>query len=125
MYNEILQKKVWAVVGANDKKDKFGYKVYKKLKECGYTVYPINPGLSEIFGDVCYKSLADLPEKVDVVNFVVPEAIGISTLEKMKELDLKTAWLQPGADKVAVVEKAHELGIEAITACVLVALRDR
>ena len=26
---EMLKKKVWAVVGANTKPDKFGYKIYK------------------------------------------------------------------------------------------------
>lgn len=119
---QALECKKWAVVGASDSKEKFGFKIYRKLKTHGYEVYPVNPGLSEVMGDKCYASLADLPTKVDVVDFVVNEKIGLTVLEQMKELGLTTAWLQPGADSQAVIDKAKELGLTPIQACVLVAL---
>ena len=38
---EALKRKVWAVVGATDNKEKFGYKIYKNLKLEGY-IYAMN-----------------------------------------------------------------------------------
>jgi predicted CoA-binding protein len=39
----MLEKKIWAVVGANNDPDKYGNIIYKKLKSRGYEVYPVNP----------------------------------------------------------------------------------
>lgn len=119
---QALQQKKWAVVGASDNKDKFGFKIYRKLKAHGYEVYPVNPGIAEVLGDKCYANLAELPVKVEVVDFVVNEKIGLTVLQEMQELGIKTAWLQPGADSKVVIEKAQELGITALPACVLVEL---
>lgn len=120
---QALQCKKWAVVGATDNKDKFGFKIYRKLKAHGYEVYPVNPGLNEVLGDKCYAKLSDIPVKIDVVDFVVNEKIGLTVLQEMQELGITTAWLQPGADSKAVIDKAQELGVTSIQACVLVALR--
>lgn len=119
---QALACKKWAVVGATDNRDKFGFKIYRKLKNHGYEVYAVNPGLSKVLGEKCYATLAELPVKVDVVDFVVNEKIGLDVLQQMQELGIATAWLQPGADSKAVLDKAEELGINAIQACVLVAL---
>ena len=52
---DALAEKVWAVIGATHKTDKFGYKIYKCLKEHGYEVYPVNPNVTSIDGDTCYQ----------------------------------------------------------------------
>ncbi len=115
-----LKKKKWAVLGATSRKEKFGYKIYTHLKQHGYTVYAVNPNVTEIDGDVCYPSLHALPEVPEVVDFVVPENIGVMALQDCKALGIHTVWLQPGADRPKVVEKAKELGLEVIQSCVLV-----
>lgn len=63
--------KKWAVVGANQNPEKFGYKIYKMLKEAGFVVYPVNPAHDEVLGDRCYRDLHSLPEQVDMVSVVV------------------------------------------------------
>lgn len=40
---KMLQKKVWAVAGVTERKDRYGYKIWKKLKEHDYETYGINP----------------------------------------------------------------------------------
>lgn len=119
----LIQKKVWAVLGATHKTDKFGYKIFKHLVDHGYTVYPINPNLKEIDGIACYPSILDVPETPDVVDFVVPEAIGLVALEQCKEKGVPAVWLQPGADKLAVVKKANELGFKVVQDCVLIQIK--
>ena len=109
---DALAEKVWAVIGATHKTDKFGYKIYKCLKEHGYEVYPVNPNVTSIDGDTCYPSLSALPVVPGVVDFVVPEAAGLAAIDECKQLGIKTIWLQPGADKPAVLAKAKEVGLD-------------
>ncbi|WP_273320355.1 CoA-binding protein [Vallitalea guaymasensis] len=118
----MLESKKWAVVGATDDQDKFGYKIYKKLKDNNYTVYPISVKCKEIDGDKAYKELADLPEKVDVVDFVVNPRIGISIIKQCKDLGINNVWLQPGTVSEEILQYAKDNDIEAVQACVLVAL---
>ena len=117
-----LKQNVWAVIGAAHKTDKFGYKIYKCLKDHGYEVYPVNPNITEIDGDTCYPNLSALPVVPAVVDFVVPEAVGLAALDECHRLGISTVWLQPGADKPSVVEKANALGLHVIQDCVLVQL---
>jgi uncharacterized protein len=60
----MLEKKIWAVIGANNDPDKFGNIIYKRLKSEGYTVYPVNPMYEEVEGDPCYPDLESLPLQV-------------------------------------------------------------
>ncbi len=39
MEKKLLEKKIWAVAGANQNPEKYGNKIYKRLKERGYEVY--------------------------------------------------------------------------------------
>lgn len=116
---EALQKKVWAVVGATPKPEKFGYKVYTVLKNNGYEVYPVHPNAIEIDGDPVYRSILDLPVVPDVVDLVVGEEPGLKAVAECAEKGVKTIWLQPGADKPRVLEAAREAGINVIQDCVL------
>lgn len=93
---QALDQKVWAVIGATHKTEKFGYKIYKCLKDHGYEVYPVNPNIAEIDGDICYSSLSALTLLPAVVDFVVPEAAGLAALDECKELGISVVWLQPG-----------------------------
>ena len=59
---------------------------------------------------------------LSVVDFVVPEAAGLAAIDECKQLGIKMIWLQPGADKPAVLAKAKEVGLDYIQDCVLVQL---
>lgn len=122
----ILQLKNWAVVGATDNKEKFGYKIYKCMKDAGYTVYPVNPGVEEIEGDKCYPNLESLPTKPDAVDVVVAPRVGVQIIQQCAQLGINTAWLQPGANGDTVIETAKQLGLDVIhDACIMVEIRQR
>lgn len=119
----MLAKKVWAVVGASENPEKFGYKIYNKLKSKGYTVYPVNPNYDTINGDKCYKDLSSLPEKPDVIDMVVAPKHGKKVIEEAAELGIRDIWLQPGTYDDELMKLIEEKGLNAVQACVLVALR--
>ena len=122
--HSMLNLKVWAVLGATDNKDKFGYKIFKILEDAGYKVYPVNPGVDSILGDKCYPTLSALPVKPDAVNFVVPPKVGEPIIAECVALGIKNVWLQPGANGDNVVNAAKKEELNVIhKSCILVELR--
>jgi len=112
---EFLRKEnVFAVVGVSRDKKKYGYKVYKNLKEAGYKVYPINPNAKEIDGEKCYPSLSHLPEKPDVVNLVVQPRVTEQIVKECKKLGIRKVWMQPGSESKKAVNFCLENNIEVV-----------
>jgi len=121
---EMLGKKVWAVIGATPDSKKFGYKIYKKLKDNGYTVYGINPNYESLEGDKIYSSLKDLPEKPECVDMVVNPKVTKAVLMEVEELGIEYVWFQPGTFNKDVINTAEERNLNIVyNDCVLVALR--
>jgi uncharacterized protein len=119
----MLEKKVWAVVGANQKPDKYGNMIYRKLKLRGYEVYAVNPVYDKIEGDRCYKDLSSLPKLPDVIDMVVSPKRAKPVIEEAAKLGIKYIWFQPGTYDDETLEMANKLNLEAVQACVLVATR--
>lgn len=123
---EMLNKKVWVVSGVTAKKDKFGYKIWKILKEHDYETYGVNPNYDEIEGDKVYHSVKELPIKADVLDMVVAPKIGINTLDEAKEAGIEYIWFQPGTYNDEVLTKAKELGFKILyDDCVYATLRNK
>lgn len=118
---KMLEKKVWAVVGATPNEEKFGYKLYKRLVETGYEVYGVNPVYDKIGDDVIYENLSSLPVVPEVLDIVVSPKRALPVLEEAAKLGIKYIWFQPGTYDDEVLQKAEELGLEHVLACVLVA----
>ena len=69
--DQFLSLKTLAVVGVSSNKQKFGSMAYLDLKTKGYTVYPVNPKLTEFDGTKCYPSLKALPKGVEGAVLVI------------------------------------------------------
>jgi len=117
---DFMAKKKFAVVGASDNPSKTGNRIVKDLKNRGYEVYPINPRLKELEGLACYCNLADIPCKVDVVDFVVPPEVTEKTLVQCKELGLNRIWLQPGSESEKAIEYCRDNNLDVVhSVCVM------
>lgn len=106
--SEFMKQKRFAVVGATDNVEKFGYKIFKNLQERGYEVYPVNPKLEELEGIQAYHTLSDIPKKIDVVDFVVPPAVTKEILKECKKLGLRRIWLQPGSESEEAIKYCND-----------------
>lgn len=109
-----------AVLGVNKDHDSYANKIVRKIKALNKVTYPINPKYDELFGDIVYESIEKCPSTPDLVVFVVNPTIGINYLENIKELGIKTIWLQPGTISVELLEEAQRLELNVVDACVLV-----
>jgi uncharacterized protein len=119
----MLEKKVWAVVGANEDPGKYGNMIYRKLLLRGYEVYPVNPSYENLEGHKCYCDLSSLPVKPDVIDMVVSPKRGKPVIEEAAKLGIKNIWLQPGTHDEELLKLIEDKGMTAVQACVLVALR--
>lgn len=111
---KMLEKKIWAVVGMTERKERFGYKIWKILKEHNYKAYGVNPNYEEIEGEKIYNTVLDLPEKPDVIDMVVNPIIAIKILDQAKEAGIKYIWFQPGSFNDEVIAKAKEMDFKIL-----------
>ena len=110
--DEILTaSKIIAVVGFSPKENRPSYMVGKYLMDAGFTVYPVNPGVKEILGQVSYPDLSSIPDSIDIVNIfrrsedvypVVEAAIGIKA---------KVVWMQQGIENKEAAILAEKAGL--------------
>ncbi len=103
-----------AVVGVSANPEKWGYKVYKTLKQMFRKVYAVNPRHAEISGEKCYPDLNSLPEKPDVVITVVPPKVTEEIVRTAKELGIRKIWMQPGSESRGAVEFCRKNRIECV-----------
>jgi len=64
----VVRPTVIAVIGLSDKETRPSYRVARKMQRLGYKIIPINPSHSQILGEKCYKSLAEIDHDVDVIQ---------------------------------------------------------
>ena len=114
--------KTVAVVGASSHPHKFGNQAVRRFLRQGYTVVPINRRDTEIEGLKTYRSVLDVPGKIDMVTIYVPPAEGLDVLVEVAAKGIPEVWINPGAESPEVIRRARELGLEPIVACSLMAL---
>jgi predicted CoA-binding protein len=113
-----------AVIGATDDPSKYGGIVYRQMKGMGYRVMAVNPGRGTVDGDPAYPDLAALPERPDIVNFVVPASTGARVADEALELGYTNLWFQPGAESPALTHRLMEAGASVLEdACIMVRAR--
>jgi predicted CoA-binding protein len=86
--------KTIAIVGLSRNELRASYFVGYYLRRHGYRVIAVNPRETEIFGEQSFKSLADVPVPVDIVNvFRAPEALPGIAAEAVA-IGAKSLWCQ-------------------------------
>ena len=103
-----------AVVGLSANWYRPSYFAAKYMQEHGYRVIPVNPMYDEVLGEKCYKSLADIPEKVDLVDcFRKSEEIA-SLADDAIAIGAKVLWMQLGVQNAEARRKAEGAGLEVV-----------
>ena len=93
-----MKESVVAVIGASSNREKWGYKIYKKLKKSGFEVYAVNFNYDMIDEDKCYNDLKSLPVVPEMVITVIPPNETIKIVRECKNLGIKKVWMQPGSE---------------------------
>ncbi len=83
-----------AVVGASRDPHKAGGSVPYGLQQRGFRIIPVNPYADELFGERVYRSLAEVTEKVDLVDVFRPAADAPEIARQAVAIGAGALWLQ-------------------------------
>ena len=109
----LAETKTIAVVGlsGNPLRPSFGVSEY--MQQAGYRIIPVNPAEESILGEKSYRTLEEIPERVDCVDVfrkseAVPEIVASAI-----QIGAKSIWLQEGVvhDEAAAVAEAAGLTV--------------
>jgi predicted CoA-binding protein len=111
-----------AVIGASPKPDRYAFRPLQLLAKHGHRAIPINPAFDEILGEKCYRSIADVAEKIDTVTLYLSEVRSNPLIDEIIDAKPRRIIMNPGAENDALSEKARACGIEVVEDCTLVML---
>ena len=101
-----------AIIGLSPDETKASNMVARYLLSKGYKIIPIYPKEEMILGEKVYRSLSEVPDRVDMVDmFRKPEIADTLIEEAIKRGDVKYFWLQLGIVNDAAIKKAIEAGM--------------
>ncbi len=100
-----------AVVGLSSSSWRPSHGVAAYMQRAGYRVVPVNPNETAVLGEKAYASLADVPEKFDLVDvFRRPEEAG-TTVDQAIAVGAKAVWLQEGVIDHQAAQRAVDAGL--------------
>jgi len=107
--------KTIAVLGLSPDPQKASYRVAKYLQGAGYKIVPVYPKEDTILGEKVYRSLAEIPFPVDMVDiFRKPKALELIADACIERGDVKVFWAQQGIVNNAAAQKAKDAGMEVV-----------
>ena len=105
---EFIETKTYAIAGVSRDRKKFGNYVFRKLKEKGYQLYPINPNATEIDGSDCYADISALPADVTHLVVITPKNQTLQVVEAAVNRGIQNIWVQQSAETREVMDFARD-----------------
>ena len=106
--------RVIAMVGLSANWYRPSFFAAKYMQEHGYRVIPVNPQYAEVLGEKCYKSLKDIPERVDMVDcFRRTEEI-LPLCEDAIAIGARVLWQQIGVVNREAARRAEAAGLDVV-----------
>src|SRR5438309_6738714 len=103
--------KTIAVVGLSSDPGRPSYGVASYMRRKGYKVIPVNPNEREVFGDISYPMLSDVPEKVELVDIFRRSSEAGKAVDEAIALGAKGVWLQEGVIDQSAADRAAAAGL--------------
>ncbi|KAF0151195.1 MAG: CoA-binding domain protein [Ignavibacteria bacterium] len=108
---DFLSQRKIAIAGVSRKpQTEVGNAIYKKFKEAGYTVFPINPNAEYVEGDRCYKNLSETPEKADAVFIAANPAAAPEIIKQCLDNGITRVWFHKGLGNGSYNKEAAQYG---------------
>ena len=107
--------KTIAILGLSPDESKASNIVAKYLQNAGYKIVPVYPKEDEILGEKVYRSLAEIPFEIDMVDiFRKPAAFDAVADACITRGDVKVFWGQLGLVNNAAAQKAKDAGMKVV-----------
>ena len=105
-----------AVVGASPRPHRPSHGVMRFLQRHGYRCIPVNPfaGGGDILGERVYARLADIGEKIDMVDIFRRSDVAGAVVDEAIAVGVKAVWMQLDVRDDAASARAEAHGIKVV-----------
>jgi len=103
-----------AVVGASSKQDRPSHGVMKILLGADFQVIPVTPRETTVLGRTAYPSLADIHERVDIVDVFRRAEETPAIADEAVDIGAKVLWLQLGISNEDAAARAQHGGLTVV-----------
>lgn len=116
---EFLSGKRIAVAGVSRGADSAANPVYRKLRDRGYEVFPVNPNASELEGARCYADLASIPGELDGVLIATHPGVSAQVVRQAADRRVRRIWFHRSFGQGSVSEAAVQLCKQEGMSCIV------
>lgn len=106
---EFLDQRRIAVAGVSREPGQAANAIYRRLRDAGYEVYPINPAADEVEGERCWPSVSALPERPDGVLIATHPAAAPEVARDCVEAGVPRVWMHRSFGTGSVSDEATEI----------------
>jgi predicted CoA-binding protein len=99
------------VVGASRMPAKAAHSVPAHMQQHGWRIVPVNPHADEILGERVYRTLADIPEQVGMVDVFRPSQATPDIARQAVAAGATALWLQLGIASAEARAIARDAGL--------------
>lgn len=103
-----------AVVGLSSSTGRPSHGVAAYMQRQRYRVIPVNPNETEVLGEKAYASLADVPEKIDLVDIFRRSDEAGKAVDEAIAVGAKAVWLQEGVIDHNAAQRAVDAGLMVV-----------
>ena len=107
---EFLSHRRIAVAGVSRATQDAANAIYKRMRQLGFEVFPVNPHADVVEGDRCYHSVAAVPGPIEGVVIVTPPSAAADVVAQCAAAGVPRVWIHRSIG-------GGSLSAEAVTAC--------
>jgi predicted CoA-binding protein len=108
----------FAVAGVSRSPSQAANAIFRKLRDSGYEVFPVNPNASEVEGVRCFPNVDALPAPVDGVVIATHPNVAVDVVRQCAGSGVKHVWLHrsigAGSISAAAIREGAARGIDCI-----------
>jgi predicted CoA-binding protein len=117
----LKQVRTIAVIGLSPKPERPSHRVAKAMQRFGFKIIPVRPAVTKVLGEKAYPTLADVTDKIDLVNVFRAAGYIDGIVDDCLQLGLKHLWIQSGIVNESAAMRARENGITVVMdRCIMV-----
>jgi predicted CoA-binding protein len=105
---------VWAVVGLGDDQTRPAYGVAAFLQAHGKKIVPVHPRAEMVLGEQVYRTLADIPFAVDVVDVFRRSDQAGRFVDEAIDIGARAVWLQLGVVDADAARRAAAARLDVV-----------
>lgn len=110
----MLRHGTWAVVGLTANQRRPAYGVARLLQSHGKRIVPVNPLGEPVHGEPGFRTLADIPFPVDVVDVFRRSEQAGAHVDEAVAVGAKAVWLQLDVIDEAAADRAEAAGLDVV-----------